>query len=112
MPPFQHHLFFCTNERSPDDPKGSCVHRGAAALHAHAKEACHAAGLKGKVRVNKAGCLDTCAQGPAAVVYGEKDSPGGVWYTLNSNEDVDAVIRDHLIGGNVVERLRMRAKSG
>jgi (2Fe-2S) ferredoxin len=108
MPPFQHHIFFCTNERSPDDPKGSCVHRGATALHAHAKEACFQAGLKGKVRVNKAGCLDTCGQGPAAVVYGEKDPPGGVWYTLTSKDDVDAVIQQHLIGGNVVDRLRMK----
>ena len=24
----------------------------------------HELGLKGKVRVNKAGCLDACAQGP------------------------------------------------
>jgi (2Fe-2S) ferredoxin len=108
MPPFQHHLFICTNERKADDPKGSCVHRGANDLHAHAKEACFAAGLKGVVRVNKAGCLDTCAQGPAAVVYGEKDPPGGVWYTLNTKADVDEVIQQHLVGGNVVERLRMR----
>jgi (2Fe-2S) ferredoxin len=112
MPPFQHHIFFCTNERKPDDPKGSCVLRGATELHAHAKEACFKAGLKGAVRVNKAGCLDTCAQGPAAVVYGEKDPPGGVWYTLNSKDDVDEVIQQHLVGGNVVERLRMKTKAG
>ena len=110
MPPFQHHVFFCTNERSPDDPKGSCIHRGAGALHAHAKEACHRKGLKGVVRVNKAGCLDTCAEGPAVVVYGEKDPPGGVWYTVNTQEDVDAIVDGHLVGGNVVERLRMRQK--
>jgi len=41
-------------------------------------------------------------------VYGEKGPPGGVWYTLNTTDDVDAVIRDHLVGGNVVERLRMK----
>jgi (2Fe-2S) ferredoxin len=111
MPPFQHHIFFCTNERSADDPKGSCLRRGSGDLHAHAKEACSKAGLKGIVRVNKAGCLDACAHGPAAVVYGEKDPPGGVWYTLDSKDDVDEVIQRHLIGGNVVERLRMKHKA-
>jgi (2Fe-2S) ferredoxin len=111
MPPFEHHIFFCTNERSADDPKGSCVHRGAVALHQHAKERCFALGLKGRVRVNKAGCLDTCAEGPAVVVYGSKDPAEGVWYTVNSVADVDAVIDEHLVSGNVVERLRMRSKS-
>lgn len=111
-PPFQHHLFICTNERSPDDPKGSCVHRGALALHQHAKERCFRLGLKGAARVNKAGCLDTCAQGPAVVVYGASDPAEGVWYTLASTADVDAVIDEHLVGGNVVERLRMRGLKG
>ena len=32
-------------------------------------------GLKGKVRANRAGCLDQCEHGPNIVVY-----PEGVWY--------------------------------
>lgn len=110
MPPFKHHVFICTNERSAEDPKGSCVHKGAAGLHAHAKERCHQLGLKGKVRVNKAGCLDTCAQGPALVVYGEDDPPGGVWYTAQTTGEIDAIIDEHLVGGRPVERLRMKAR--
>ncbi len=108
MPPYQHHVFFCTNERAADDPKGSCVHKGSIALHLHAKDRCFQRGLKGSVRVNKAGCLDTCAQGPAVVVYGEKDPPGGVWYTVNTTVDVDDIIQSHLVEGNVVERLKMK----
>jgi (2Fe-2S) ferredoxin len=107
MPPFQHHVFFCTNARTADDPKGSCMNSGAEALHAHAKATCHARGLKGLVRINKAGCLDTCAQGPAVVVYGAADPPEGVWYTLTTIDDVNQVIDQHLVAGNVVERLRM-----
>ena len=106
--PYQHHIFFCTNERSADDPKGSCVHRGATALHAHAKEQCFKQGLKGTVRVNKAGCLDVCERGPVAVVYGEKDPPGGIWYTVNTKEDVDEIVSSHLVSGSVVERLRLK----
>jgi (2Fe-2S) ferredoxin len=108
MPPFAHHVFFCTNARTADDPKGSCVHRGAEALHAHAKAACAARGLKGTVRINKAGCLDVCAQGPAVVVYGGANAAEGVWYTPRSTADMDAILDEHLVGGNVVERLRMR----
>jgi (2Fe-2S) ferredoxin len=110
MPVFQHHVFVCTNERTPEDPKGSCALKGSKELQEHMKERCHALGLKGKVRVNKAGCLDACAEGPSFVVYGAKDPPEGVWYTLRTKEEVDEVIEKHLVGGEVVERFRMPRK--
>ena len=110
MPSFEHHVFFCLNERTPDDPKGSCALKDAAALHAHAKERCHALGLKGKVRVNKAGCLDQCQFGPSLVVYGEKDPPAGVWYTARTAAEVDEIIDQHLVGGRPVERLLIPRK--
>ena len=56
----------------------------------------------GKVRVNKAGCLDRCAAGPVAVVY-----PEGVWYTYVDEQDIDEIIEEHLQRGRVVERLRL-----
>jgi (2Fe-2S) ferredoxin len=105
---FRHHIFFCENERSADDPKGSCKRRGSAALRAHAKERCHALGLKGKVRVNSAGCLDACAHGPAIVVYGEQDPPGGIWYTARTTADVDTIIDSHLVGDVPVDALKMK----
>lgn len=104
---FDHHVFHCTNERSPEDPKGSCALKKSAAIHAHAKDRCHALGLKGKVRINKAGCLDACAHGPAVVVYGAKDPPEGVWYTVRTIEEMDEVIDEHLVKGVPVERLKM-----
>ena len=57
---------------------------------------------QGKVRVNKAGCLDRCEQGPVCVVY-----PEGVWYTYIDEEDVDEIIDSHLINGIPVERLKI-----
>lgn len=48
-------------------------------------------GLK-NIRVNKAGCLDQCEQGPAVVIY-----PEGAWYSIKTIEDAEALIQDHLI---------------
>ena len=45
----------------------------------------------GKVRVNQAGCLDRCDEGPVIVVYPEE-----VWYTYVDQEDVDEIIEEHL----------------
>ena len=56
----------------------------------------------GKVRVNKAGCLDRCEEGPVCVVY-----PEGVWYTYIDEEDVDEIIDSHLKNGKPVERLKL-----
>ncbi len=56
----------------------------------------------GKVRVNTAGCLDRCDEGPVAVVY-----PEGVWYSYVDQEDIDEIISEHLQNGRIVERLRI-----
>ncbi len=104
----KHHVFICENDRAADDPRGSCVARGSAALRAHAKAQCHARGLKGSVRINSAGCLDACAQGPVIVVYGAENPPQGVWYTANNEGDIDAIIDEHLVAHTAVARLRMR----
>jgi len=56
----------------------------------------------GKVRVNTAGCLDRCDEGPVLVVY-----PDAVWYSYVDREDIDEIITEHLQNGRVVERLRI-----
>lgn len=103
MPPYERHVFVCENERDPSDPRGCCRARGGAEVRERLKAAAHAAGLKGKVRINSAGCLDQCAHGVAVVVY-----PEATWYGGVTVEDVDAIVREHLLGGTPVERLRMR----
>jgi (2Fe-2S) ferredoxin len=56
----------------------------------------------GKVRVNAAGCLDRCEEGPVIVVYPEE-----VWYTYVDRDDIDEIISEHLVNGRIVERLRI-----
>ena len=57
---------------------------------------------EGKIRINQAGCLDRCEEGPCIVVY-----PEAVWYTYVDRADVDEIIEEHLKHGRVVERLKM-----
>ena len=87
MSTFTRHIFVCTNQRSPDDPRGSCSKLGSEALHARFKQEAKRLDLKDVVRANKAGCLDHCAQGPSVVIY-----PEGVWYQVKSEADVTEIM--------------------
>jgi (2Fe-2S) ferredoxin len=97
---YQHHIFFCLNERR--NGEACCAQQDAQAAFDHCKKRVKDAGLSGPggVRVNKAGCLDRCAGGPVAVVY-----PEAVWYTFVDQQDIDEIVDVHLKGGRTVERL-------
>lgn len=101
-PPFQRHIFVCTNRRPDDHPKGCCAAKGSEEVRALFKEELEKRGLKGRVRANAAGCLDQCAFGITVVVY-----PEAVWYARVKPEDVREIVDEHIIGGRPVERLRM-----
>jgi len=102
MSHFRHHVFFCCNQR----PNGEacCQDHGASELRAYAKDRVKALGaaVPGRVRINQAGCLDRCDQGPVLVIY-----PEAVWYTFVDREDIDEIIDEHLVHGRPVDRLRI-----
>lgn len=100
---YQHHVFFCCNQREPG-AKVCCNGAGATELREYAKGKVKELKLAGKdgVRVNTAGCLDRCEEGPVIVVY-----PNETWYTYVDKEDIDEIISEHLVNGRVVERLRI-----
>ena len=102
MSHFKHHVFFCCNQRDPGE--GCCNALGATAMQTYAKDCIAKLKMKGegKVRINKAGCMDRCDQGPVMVVY-----PEAVWYTYVDKEDVEEIIQEHLIKGRIVERLKI-----
>lgn len=97
---YERHIFFCLNQRS--NGEACCADHHAQEGFDRCKAQVKAAGLAGpgKVRVNKAGCLDRCAAGPVAVVY-----PEAVWYTYMDSDDIDEIVESHLKNGQVVERL-------
>lgn len=100
-PYFRAHVFCCTNRRPDGHPRGSCAAKGGEQLRDYMKARAKELGLEG-VRINSAGCLDRCELGATIVIY-----PEGVWYTLQSREDVDAVLETHLRQGGRVERLML-----
>lgn len=100
QPHFEHHVFFCLNQRENGDD--CCMQKGAEAAFDYMKGKVKQLGLAGagKVRINRAGCLDRCSVGPVMVVY-----PQAVWYTFIDHSDIDEIIESHLQQGKVVERL-------
>ena len=99
---FKRHVFFCTNQR--DNGKACCQDHGAEKMRAYAKEKMKELLPKGegRMRINSAGCLDRCDEGPVLVIY-----PEGIWYTYVDKEDIDEIINEHLLHGRIVERLKI-----
>jgi (2Fe-2S) ferredoxin len=102
MSHYAKHVFFCLNQR--EDGRACCADHHAADMQAYAKQRIKKLDLngEGKVRINKAGCLDRCDEGPCVVVY-----PEAVWYTYVDQHDIDEIIDEHLVHGRVVERLKI-----
>lgn len=100
---YKYHVFFCCNQR--EDSDASCGSHGASEMQTYAKDRVRALGLAGKqgcVRINKAGCLGRCGDGPVLVVY-----PDGIWYTYTDRKDIDEIVEEHLQNGRIVERLKV-----
>jgi (2Fe-2S) ferredoxin len=87
-----------------DDGRNSCGDHGAEIAQKHAKKRCKELDMygKGEVRINQAGCLNRCEEGPLLVIY-----PEGTWYTYVDTSDTDEIIDRHLAKGEIVERLKI-----
>jgi len=103
MPSYEHHIFVCINKRPAGHPKGCCADKGSEALRDFMKSEIERLGLKGKVRVNAAGCLDQCHRGPTVVIYSQ-----GVWYQVKTTEEAAEIINRHILNGEIVEHLLMK----
>ena len=98
---FDFHVFVCTNRRPDGHARGSCAARGSERLRDYMKARAKELGLQ-RARINTAGCLDRCEVGPCLVVY-----PEGVWYRVDTPEDVDAVLAAHRHPGGRAEALML-----
>lgn len=57
-------------------------------------------GLENEVIVERTGCFGLCALGPIVIIY-----PEAAFYSLVKVEDVEEIVKEHLIKGRVVKRL-------
>jgi (2Fe-2S) ferredoxin len=98
---YKRHLFICTNTR---EDGVCCQQYGALEKRKEVKNYAKKLGLtgQGKMRINTAGCLDRCDEGPVAVVY-----PDEIWYRYESVEDLKEIVHNHLENGVIVERLKI-----
>jgi len=96
-------LFFCCHNRS--DGREFCNEKGAELLKKYAKQKINALNLESKIkiRVNLAGCMNRCSEGPVLVIY-----PEGTWYTFIDETDIDEIIQSHIIYGTKVKRLELK----
>ena len=96
---YKKQVFFCMNERPGGD---CCKNKKTKKALEHAKDLIKELDLKGRggVRVNQTDCLGRCEEGPLLVVY-----PEGVWYKYQDRDDVEEIIRSHVVKGNIVKRL-------
>ena len=93
MGQYRYHVFVCTSGTE-------CPKQGSEDVHRALKKGVAAAGLKGTVRVNHAGCMNQCGHGPMVVVY-----PENVWYAGVKDTDLTEIFESHIKNGTPVKRL-------
>ncbi len=95
MMDYRRHMVVCVGPR--------CTQGGGQELYDTLGEKFKAAGLnKGDLRVkrSRATCFGTCKGGPLLCIQ-----PDGVWYYNVTDDNLDRIIAQHLVGGTPVEDL-------
>lgn len=95
MKHYERHIFICENQRQPGE-RPSCAEKNREILK-YLKPKCASAfcGSK-KIRIQRAGCLDRCEEGPILVSY-----PEGKWFSIKSLEDAERFYQHYVKNDNI-----------
>lgn len=99
----KYHIFVCTSSRINGTQKGYCHSNESTEIVTNFMESLEENDLSGEVMVTNTGCFGICNEGPIVVIY-----PEGTWYGKVSADDVEEIVEEHLINGNIVERLEIK----
>lgn len=102
---YKKHIFFCLNQRTGE--KKCCYSNETEHLFLYAKQYLKQIDTEKrlKTRINKAGCLGRCQEGPLLVIY-----PDGIWYQFKNENDIQEIIEETIVKGKVVTRLLLKEK--
>ncbi|EQA44934.1 hypothetical protein LEP1GSC050_3158 [Leptospira broomii serovar Hurstbridge str. 5399] len=92
---YKKHVFACDNFREEGE-RPSCGRAGSVLLIAHMKKRLKELGLKDRIRIQRAGCLDRCELGPVQVSY-----PEGLWFSIKTEADAEAFIKNYIVSENL-----------
>lgn len=98
----QKHIFICSSSRPTGQQKGVCHTKGGVDIMMSFMEEIEERDLGGEVFISNTGCLGFCDKGPVVIVY-----PDNVWYGGVTVDDVEAIMDEHIEGGNPVKRLEL-----
>lgn len=77
-----------------------CVSSGSSDVFEQFQSQLEANELTNEVQIVKTGCFGFCEQGPIVKIY-----PDNVFYVKVTVDDVDLIIKEHIVKGRVVEKL-------
>jgi (2Fe-2S) ferredoxin len=102
VPVARRHIFLCCDQTTPR----CCEKVHGLVAWDYLKRRLKELGLsdQGGILRTKANCLRICEGGPIAVVY-----PEGAWYRRCDPPVIERIIREHLVGGRVVEEFLIMA---
>ncbi len=83
-----------------------CTSSGSPAIRERLEKEIQKQGLDEEIKVVQTGCFGLCELGPIMIVY-----PDGTFYSRVTEEDVEEIVREHLLKGRPVERLVYNPRS-
>ena len=104
MPKPKKHVLVCTQARPAGHPRGSCAEKACAEVYNAFLAEFQNRNLWSQFALTNTGCLGTCAQGTAVLVY-----PEGIMYGGVGAADVSTIIDEHLLFDQPVARLQLPA---